>query len=164
MQINIKHIAFVILWCVCFVAGYSAYNFQSSPVSQFDGLWSGKTIIQYDNIELFTDIKLIVNDSGKEKGNLVVNFSPYDNSVEPFQTGSTAQIRIIQRKDKKLTFSLENVNYVNKERLENVIDRQLPTGGLLVSGSGWAIEPETIFVYITLSFGEEFGVVLNKID
>lgn len=164
MQVNIKHISFGILWLVCFFAGYSAYNFQSSPIGQFDGLWSGKTIIQYDNVELFTDIKLIVNDSGKGRGNLVVNFSSHENSAEPFQTSSTAKIKVIERRDKKLTFSLENVNYVNKERLEITIDRQLPTGGFLVSGSGWAIDRETIFVYVTLSFGEEFGVVLNKID
>ncbi|MGL6315622.1 hypothetical protein [Vibrio sp. WXL103] len=164
MPINIKHISFIILWLVCFVAGASAYKFQSSPVSQFDGLWQGKSIIRYQSADIHTDIKLLVNESNQEKGKLIVNFSSLQDDIDPFQAGATAQIRIISRKDKKLTFSLENVDYANKEQLEQVLQRQLPSGGVLVSGSGWAIDFDTMFVYVTLAFGEELGVVLTRVN
>ncbi|WP_322802741.1 hypothetical protein SO574_07630 [Vibrio alfacsensis] len=163
MLIKLKHITFVILWSVCFVAGYSAYQFQSTPVSQFTGLWTGSSVIQYQSGSLLANIRLLVDRSDKEKAQLIVNFSPYESSEPTFQAHATSELSIIKRDEKVLTISLSQLHYSNQEMLEAYIQRQLPTG-LVVSGKGWAIDQKQIFLYLTLSFGEKIGVVLNKVD
>ncbi|ASI96140.1 hypothetical protein [Vibrio rotiferianus] len=163
MLIKLKHITFVVLWVVCFVAGYSAYQYQSTPVSQFTGLWAGSSVIQYQSGDLLADIRLFVDKSEKEKGKLIVNFSPYQSNETTFQAHATSELTIIKRDDKMLTISLSQLHYSNQEMLETYIQRKLPTG-LVISGEGWAIDQEQIFLYLTLSFGEKVGVVLSKID
>ncbi len=163
MPIKLKHITFVILWGVCFIAGYSAYQFQSTPVSQFTGLWTGLGVIHYQSGNLLADISLLVDKSDREKGKLIVNFSPYQSQLNSFQVHATSEISIIKRDERMLTISLSHLHYSNQLILEEYIQRKLPTG-LVISGKGWAIDQEQIFLYLTLSFGERVGVVLNKVD
>lgn len=74
----------------------------------------------------------------------------------------TSNIQVQGRVDSKITFSLTELNYTNKEALEAYLNRQLPQTGSLVSGKSWAVDDDEIFMYLTLAFGEKVGVILKR--
>ncbi len=94
---------------------------------------------------------------------VIVHFICQSMFRSPFQTSVTSNIRVQGRVDSKITFSLTELNYTNKEALEAYLNRELPQTGSLVSGKSWAVDDDDqIFMYLTLAFGEKMGVVLKR--
>ncbi len=93
---------------------------------------------------------------------VIVHFICQSMFRSPFQTSVTSNIRVQGRVDSKITFSLTELNYTNKEALEAYLNRELPRTGSLVSGKSWAVDDDEIFMYLTLAFGEIMGVVLKR--
>ncbi|MCK8085857.1 hypothetical protein [Vibrio sp. 1CM8B] len=162
MQLKSKHYKVLMMWATCVAFGYLLFQLNYTPTKPFTGFWSGHTTVNYVERSLSIRTQLIIDGPESESARLITIFEPKSDSATPFQTSVTSNIQVQGRVDSKITFSLTELNYTNKEALEAYLNRELPRTGSLVSGKSWAVDDDEIFMYLTLSFGEKMGVVLKR--
>lgn len=162
MQIAIKRCKIVIIWLLCVLLGFSVHKLVSTPTTPFVGFWKGQSIVDYNGKQVHQHVQLIVDDANNEMARLIVQFEPFKKTEAGFNSSTTASIKIIKRQNHQLTFSISDMSYSNKEALENYIGRSLPTEGYVISGQGWTIDKNTIVLFLTLGFGENMGLVLQR--
>ena len=162
MQLKSKHYKVLSMWAICVVLGYLLFQLNYTPTKPFTGFWSGHTTVDYGERSLNISTQLIIDGPESESARLITTFEPKSSTAAPFQTSVTSNIQVQGRVDSKITFSLTELNYTNKEALEAYLNRQLPQTGSLVSGKSWAVDDDEIFMYLTLAFGEKMGVILKR--
>jgi hypothetical protein len=150
------------MWAVCVAVGFLLFQLSYTPTKPFTGFWSGHSTVNYGERSLSIRTQLIIDGPESESARLITTFEPKSDSATPFQTSVTSNIQVQGRVDSKITFSLTELNYTNKEALEAYLNRELPQTGSLVSGKSWAVDDDEIFMYLTLAFGEKMGVVLKR--
>ncbi|CAK3494267.1 hypothetical protein [Vibrio crassostreae] len=162
MQLKSKHYKVLSIWFVCMAVGFLLFQLSYTPTKPFTGFWSGHTIVDYGGRSLNISTKLIIDGPESESARLITTLGPKSDTAVPFQTSVTSNIQVQGRVDSKITFSLTELNYTNKEALEAYLNRELPKTGSLVSGKSWAVDDDEIFIYLTLAFGEKMGVILKR--
>ncbi|MFA0015911.1 hypothetical protein AB4391_21570 [Vibrio lentus] len=162
MQLKSKHYKVLVMWATCVAFGYLLFQLNYTPTKPFTGFWSGHTTVNYGERSLSIRTQLIIDAPESESARLITTFEPKSDSATPFQTSVTSNIQVQGRVDSKITFSLTELNYTNKEALEAYLNRELPRTGSLVSGKSWVVDNDEIFMYLTLAFGEKMGVVLKR--
>ncbi|TVU59833.1 hypothetical protein FQP88_18800 [Vibrio atlanticus] len=162
MLLKSKHHKVLLMWAVCVVVGFLLFQLSYTPTKPFTGFWSGHSTVNYGERSLSIRTQLIIDGPKSESARLITTFEPKSDSATPFQTSVTSNIQVQGRVDSKITFSLTELNYTNKEALEAYLNRELPQTGSLVSGKSWAVDDDEIFMYLTLAFGEKMGVVLKR--
>ncbi|OED66033.1 hypothetical protein A143_22400 [Vibrio splendidus ZS-139] len=162
MLLKSKHHKVLVMWATCVAFGYLLFQLNYTPTKPFTGFWSGHSTVNYGERSLSIRTQLIIDGPESESARLITTFEPKSDSATPFQTSVTSNIQVQGRVDSKITFSLTELNYTNKEALEAYLNRELPQTGSLVSGKSWAVDDDEIFMYLTLAFGEKMGVVLKR--
>lgn len=162
MRLKSKHHKVLVIWTVCVVVGFLLFQLSYTPTKPFTGFWSGHSVVNYGERSLLINTQLIIDSPESESARLITTFEPKSDVTTPFQTRVTSNIQVQRRVDSKVTFSLTELNYTNKEALEIYLNRELPQTGSLVSGESWAVDDDEIFMYLTLAFGEKMGVILKR--
>ncbi|MEL0610317.1 hypothetical protein [Vibrio echinoideorum] len=162
MLLKSKHHKVLVMWATCVLFGYLLFQLNYTPTKPFTGFWSGHSIVNYGERSLSIRTQLIIDGPESESARLITTFEPKSDSATPFQTSVTSNIQVQGRVNSKITFSLTELNYTNKEALEAYLNRELPQTGSLVSGKSWAVDDDEIFMYLTLAFGEKMGVILKR--
>ncbi len=146
---------------VCLALGIILNIATHSPSKDFTGLWSGSSTIPYKNAAVDAKIELIVDKTSAKILATLTPIDPNDSVNSNYQITMRADILAIKAQSAQL--SISSLHYSDKEGLEELIGRQIPQQGYLMSSQVWPITEQTLFFYATLGFGEEFGVFLNKL-
>ncbi len=139
-----------------FVVGFSIHQWFYKKTEHFYGIWSGATLINYEKAKIKAHFQIIIS---KDNIKAIVDYR------QP-QGHASSQIRgdleILEAKGHHLELSVSNLEYIDKDSLQNVIGRELPAQGYIMESSVWPINQDKIFLMATLGFGEQFGLFLTK--